>query len=388
MNRFHSVVASLILMSSLIAPLPVSAETSVAQSTLQLLFPQYLPGDNLAVDPGETIGSFLIAYFARQDHTMYDTQTARRLAISLGLIAPETSVAMQVNSDILRQLSYRHRILYNDDPVANKHGDVGDIKRHITRENYSDISVIEGHISYYERRLEDITLPPRLAETLYFRKIRFDALEQQYFLNKIPVKTANGVQLEVPFFRQQRTLSCEMASLRSVLGYYGHDVAEDTLITQLGVSFPLQFANGIWGDPQEAFVGNIHGAQSNYSGYGTYWKPVARVGQRYVPQLQWFEKGSLQTLTGSIDAGHPVIIWSVVPAKGGFFTLQWTTPDGKEITGYNGEHSWVVDGYTGTAENPTSFHVVDPYFGIRTVSAAELTRQWERFDMSGVAFTQ
>lgn len=375
-----------------VIPAPMAQAATVGETTLALLFPGIKADDNLAVDPGNTLGSYLVAYFARLDHILYNQQDARRKAISLGIIDRDTSLALSLDSSLLRTLSYRHRILFSDDPVAAIHGADGDIGRHITLGNYPTTKIISDYIGYYTERLKDTTLPARLAETLSFRKLRFEAL-----LAKAPKPTASsttkltptpvaktGVQLTVPYFKQERSLSCEMASLRSLLAFYGYTATEDTLITLLGVSLPLQFANGIWGDPQEAFVGTITGKQSDMSGYGTYWKAVARVAQGYKPELKWFEGGTLQTLTKSLDAGHPVQIWTVVAAKGGFIELKWKTPNGTEITGYNGEHTWIVDGYTGTADKPTGFHVLDPYFGPKDVTVDELTKQWARFNNSGV----
>lgn len=370
----HAAAALIVaLAASSLAPF-ASAET-VAQTTLRLIFPQVTGA--AAIDPGTTLGSYLIAYFSRLESKVYSEQDARRYAISLGLIDKDASMGQPLDSALLRIMSYRHRILFTDDPVATAFGSV-DINGHITLANYKTLKVVNDHIHYYEEKLKDPTLPVRLAETLEFRKLRFDALKKQLSVSK------NGAALSVPFFKQERSLSCEMASLHSFLVFYGHDVKEADLIAQLGIALPLEFANGIWGDPNEAFVGKINASQNNMTGYGTYWRAVARVAKLYEPSANWFEGGSLEDITRSLDGGNPVIVWTVVPAVGGFKELHWKTPDGKDITGYNGEHTWVVDGYTGTTEKPMAFHVVDPYYGPRSVTVAELTKQWARFNNSGV----
>lgn len=381
-NNFSQLVLTpLLALSICMSLLPtVHAADSVAQTTLHLIFPNIKADDPLAVDPGNTLGSYLVAYFARLNHILYNQQDARRLAISLGLIDKDTSLALVLDSSLLRTLSYRHRILFSDDPVASIHGSDGDIGRHITLENYGTLKIVNDYIHYYTERLKDATLPARLAETLTFRKLRFEALRTTLQAKATPTTVVLGV----PFFKQERALSCEMASLRSLLTFYGYTPKEQTLIDLLGVGSPLQFKNGIWADPQLAFVGKIDGSQIGMTGYGTYWKAVARVAQGYKPELNWFEGGNLQTLTSSIDAGNPVQIWTVVSSKGGFAELVWQTPDGTKITGYNGEHTWVVDGYKGTADKPTSFHVVDPFFGPKDVTVAELTKQWARYNNSGV----
>lgn len=380
-NILRTTVLLTFVCTSTISALPATYAMSIPEQTLSLLFPGTSTNDNLAIAPGERVGSYLIAYFARLHQEVYSEIDARRYGIFLGIIEKDVSMDTLLDIGLLRKLSYRHRILFSEDPVALHHGTTGDIGVHISLENYPTKKEIENHISYYEERMKEETLPDYLKATLRLRKIRFEhVLEQEK--NQVPVGT--GKVLDVPYFRQERSLSCEMASLRSLLAYYDIVESEKALIEKLGIALPLIFVDGIWGDPQEAFVGKINGSQSAKTGYGTLWKPVARVGSMYKDSLDWFEGGDLTTLTKSIEAGHPVIIWSVVSAKGGFFSYTWKTPSGEDITGYNGEHTWLISGYKGTAANPTSFTVLDPYFGKRTVTSAEITKQWARFGNSGV----
>lgn len=383
MRRSFFTIASLILLLVHFIPvgIPAAHASKASEQTLSLLFPGTKAGDNLALDPGDRVGSYLVAYFARLHQVIYSELDARRYAISLGIIERNQDINAPLDLGLLRQLSYRHRILFSEDPVALKHGTDGDIGRHILIENYSTTKIINDYIGYYEDRLKETTLPEYMKATLRLRKIRFERLLTEE-KNQIPV--GNGVQLDVPYFKQERSLSCEMASLRSLLAFYNIQQTEKALIEQLGIALPLVYIDGIWGDPQEAFVGKIDGRQSDKSGYGTLWKPVARVGKLHKESIDWFENGNLTTLTKSLEAGHPIIIWSVVPAKGGFFEYSWKTPAGATVTGYNGEHSWLVSGYKGTAANPTEFTILDPYFGKKTVTSAELVKQWARFGNSGV----
>ncbi|PIV90404.1 hypothetical protein COW46_02755 [Candidatus Gracilibacteria bacterium CG17_big_fil_post_rev_8_21_14_2_50_48_13] len=379
LRRILSVLCLLISFLSISVVHASTLSLSVSASTMQLMFPEIRSTDNLALDPGNTLETFLIAYFARLEGKIYSSNDARRYAISLGIIAPKDDMSATLTTDQLRQISYRHRLLFTDDPVVRSLGASPYLLEHITPKAYTNAAIIADHVRYYSQKLEDSTLPDRLRETLSFRRLRFVALQKA-----MPITLQGTGKLDVPYFKQERSLSCEMASLRSLLAYYGTEVEESMLISMLGVTEPLEYLDGIWGDPQIAFVGNINGTQSGKTGYGVYWKPTARVAQAFYPAIDWFENGSLRTLTESIDAGHPVLIWSVVAAKGGFQEISWTTPTGVKIVGFNGEHSWVVVGYAGPTDAPTSFSILDPYFGPKTVTAQELEKGWSRFDRSGI----
>lgn len=360
--------------------------TSFAQSTLPetalvLMFPEYDATDNLALDPGNTLETFLPAYFSRLEGNMYSARDARRYALALGLLDGSESMSTPLQAPLVRNFAYRHHLLFTDDPLVRRFGAQPHLLETITPKHFPTREVVLDHLRYYTNKLEDTTLPPRLRETLTFRHMRFEALKKNQ-----PLATAGTHQLSVPFFKQEQSLSCEMASLRSVLAFYGTEVAETMLIDLLGIADPLKLTEGVWGDPQEAFVGNIRGTQAGKTGYGVYWKPVARVAQMFYPSLHWFEGASVTDITTQINAGHPVIIWSVVPAKGGFFSYTWVTPTGTTVTGYNGEHTWVVAGYSGEASNPTHFSIVDPYFGPKTVTRKELETQWAKFGNSGVTW--
>ena len=82
--------------------------------------------------------------------------------------------------------------------------------------------------------------------------------------------------LPVAYSNQQYTLSCEAASLEMAMRYRGHNISEDQILDKLGTSDPYakRWENGrmIWGDPDQAFVGNVRGSisgpLSNWTGWG------------------------------------------------------------------------------------------------------------------------
>jgi hypothetical protein len=86
-----------------------------------------------------------------------------------------------------------------------------------------------------------------------------------------------NVNLDVPQIYQEKSLSCEAASLRMALKYKGVDASEDHLINLIGFDLTPKRGN-VWGDPQFGFVGKINGRRMS-TGYGVYWLPVLKVAK-------------------------------------------------------------------------------------------------------------
>jgi uncharacterized protein YvpB len=175
--------------------------------------------------------------------------------------------------------------------------------------------------------------------------------------------------LNVPFYRQQHSLSCEMASLRSALKAVGVDVTEAQLIKELPRdTTPKKFTSRTsftWGDPDKGFVGNIDGAMPS-SGYGVHALPVAKVAEKYV-KATVISVEDPEVLAAAIDAGHPLEVWSVLGSRPSSY--KWTTPEGKTIDAALYEHSLVVSGYKRDENGAvSSVFVVDPKTGLREES--------------------
>ncbi len=185
-------------------------------------------------------------------------------------------------------------------------------------------------------------------------------------------------KLAVPFHRQERPLSCEAATLVMALRYRGVKVSESTLIDQIGYD-PTPHKDGVWGNPHVAFVGSYYGKQVT-TGYGVYWDPIARVSNLY-RKSRAFTNGSVQDLTGEIQKGNPIIVWGNA-ASGK--RADWKTTDGKNIVAIVGEHTRVVIGYVGSAENPTSIITLDPLSGERYFSRTSFEANWSLLGKAGV----
>lgn len=192
------------------------------------------------------------------------------------------------------------------------------------------------------------------------------------------IQGTTTVRLPIKFHRQEHSLSCEIATLKMALSQYGDDITEDELIGYLPFDTTPK-ANGVWGDPNVGFVGDIDGKMFG-NGYGVYWDPIARVGLRY-RRTEVIEGASASDLAGHLAQGRPIIIW-------GYFgrgrTGSWVTPSGKTIQAINGEHTRVVTGFNGPLDAPTSFSLIDPITGQLTWSIDKFMTNWASFNNSGV----
>ena len=185
-------------------------------------------------------------------------------------------------------------------------------------------------------------------------------------------------RLNVPIHIQERGLSCEVAALKMALAYKGVNVSEDELMNHVGYD-PTPHVGNTWGNPHQAFVGDINGRQPT-TGYGVYWEPIARAGGKY-RATEYFTNGTVQLLTEEIGKGNSVIIWGNA-ASGR--RVDWYTPNGGKIIAISGEHTIVVKGYNGEKDNPTEIIVNDPHSGEIVYSVSELKKQWSLLGYAGV----
>lgn len=192
-------------------------------------------------------------------------------------------------------------------------------------------------------------------------------------------KPAPTARLDVPFFRQERALSCEIAALRMVLAYRGTTVSERDLLGQLPVD-PAPRKGGTWGDPDEGFVGLVDGIMSK-TGYGVHAGPIAALAGQY-RRAETLTAATPTALAEAVSQGNPVIVWGFIPGRGKSMT--WTTLGGKTIHAVDGEHTRVVIGYTGSVPEPTGFFVMDPVYREQYWKTEKFMKNWEPLGRTGV----
>lgn len=188
------------------------------------------------------------------------------------------------------------------------------------------------------------------------------------------------IKLDVPFHRQEHSLSCEITALKMVLNYYGVEVKEQDLLNSLpfAVKEPRSKEN-IWGDPNIGFVGNIDGKMPN-TGYGVYEKPIAELASKY-RKAEILNEATLDKVLAHALNGRPVIIWGVV---GSGRDISWKTKEGKDIKAVFGEHTKVIVGFSGTVSDPRSIYLMDPIYGRVKVSKDKFLKDWAVLDNKAV----
>lgn len=190
--------------------------------------------------------------------------------------------------------------------------------------------------------------------------------------------SAQQVSVPATFHRQEHALSCEVATLKMALGVHGLNVAESELIAKLPFDTTPK-SRGVWGDPNQGFVGNIDGRML-IDGYGVYWDPIAALGDSYA-STSVLQHGSPQQLAHAIVAGNPVIIWGYYGERA---VYGWQTPAKQPIHAVGSQHTRLVYGFDGPVDAPTRFYLIDPLSGHLSWSTAELMHNWSSFHHMGV----
>ncbi|MGN5652889.1 C39 family peptidase [Bacillus sp. Brlt_9] len=149
----------------------------------------------------------------------------------------------------------------------------------------------------------------------------------------------------VPLIQQLPELDrgCEVTSLAMMLQYAGITVDKMKLANEIK---KVDFMNdGVRGNPNEGFVGNIY--TFSESGYGVYHGPLFQLAKKYLPNKAVDLTGkSIEELYKSVKSGKPVVMITNAtfePLDEDEFTT-WETNSGDVSITYN-EHCVVLIGY-------------------------------------------
>ncbi|WNB92667.1 C39 family peptidase [Bacillus sp. NEB1478] len=170
--------------------------------------------------------------------------------------------------------------------------------------------------------------------------------------DKANVTKENGVTLikNVPLIMQMPELDrgCEVTSLAMLLQYAKVDVDKMELAKKIKkLDTPYEHKNGVYyyGNPNDGFVGDIY--TFDKMGYGVYHKPIASLGEKYLPdRIKDISGQSFKDVLRNIEKGKPV--WIITNAtfkklpENEFRT--WNTPSGKVQITWK-EHSVVITGF-------------------------------------------
>ncbi|OTX35645.1 hypothetical protein BK717_13830 [Bacillus thuringiensis serovar malayensis] len=159
----------------------------------------------------------------------------------------------------------------------------------------------------------------------------------------------------VPLIQQLPELDrgCEVTSLAMMLQYAGVSVDKMKLANEIKkVDFMV---DGVRGNPNEGFVGNIY--TFSESGYGVYHGPLFQLAKKYLSNKAVDLTGkSIEEMYKSVKAGQPVVMITnatYAPLDEDEFTT-WKTNSGDVSITYN-EHCVVLIGY-----DKESVYIRDP----------------------------
>ena len=191
----------------------------------------------------------------------------------------------------------------------------------------------------------------------------------------------------VPFYRQERALSCEIASLRSALAGVGVNVAEWDLWLGLSKDYTRRYwteTGLVWGDPQKGFVGNINGRMPE-TGYGVFIDPIEALARDYASTTR-VRLDHPEEIDAALSQGHPIIIWSAIGQSPS--VTFWRTEDGKEIAAPLYEHTLVIVGYRGRADHIEGLYLIDPLTSMEYQTWDEFRERVSYFGrMNGLAIS-
>lgn len=197
---------------------------------------------------------------------------------------------------------------------------------------------------------------------------------------------ATNVSLNAPAIHQDMPLDCESAALAVALQAKGFVVPQtwifDELPKQPQEALVSRERPVIWGDPYEAFVGNVYGSETRYTGYGVYYPPIAAAAERVGATTDARTGWTTSQIEAQLRQGHPVVVW--INFNFDYTrTSTWKAWDGRLVPYTTEEHAVTVVGFNAVAGTVS---VIDVGVGLRrTVSTAEFTAAIATFGGMGVA---
>lgn len=177
-------------------------------------------------------------------------------------------------------------------------------------------------------------------------------------------------KLNVPYYKQIYTLSCEAASLRMALAYHGIHSNDDEILSRIGYApQPRDTVNNFWQDPNVEFVGEVNG-RLGVTGWGVYADPVAKAARSFGRSADVIRSPSTASVASAIYAGQPVVVWGVMGMSA--VPDSWNTATSGVVQAARNQHVRVAYGVEGSAQNPVGFYLHDPIRGSVYITAGAL----------------
>lgn len=169
--------------------------------------------------------------------------------------------------------------------------------------------------------------------------------------------TTISVLLDVPLLNQldppALLLGCEVTALAMILQYNEIPVTKNELADKLPV-VPIYYENGLHGNPNEGFVGDVTG--TDY-GFCVYHGPIAALASEYIPpnRVEDISGQEFDSVIVALDQGYPVWVVTTTTFMPDDALEMWQTPTGPVNISYI-MHSVVVVGY-----DSDSLYINNPY---------------------------
>lgn len=189
--------------------------------------------------------------------------------------------------------------------------------------------------------------------------------------------------LNVPLINQMASPQiyngCEVTSLAMLLNYHGYDVTKSELAQKIP-RVPLTYENGLKGNPNKGFVGNMEDGP----GLTVYHGPIHDLATNYVGSNAVDLTGEpAETLFQYIANGMPVWVITTTNSVPVNNFQSWKTPSGKiEVT--FSVHSVVVTGF-----DESHVYINNPYgHKNQKLSKDSFVEAWKQMGSQAVTITK
>lgn len=192
-------------------------------------------------------------------------------------------------------------------------------------------------------------------------------------------KQQAGRILDVPLITQmsapQLYNGCEVTSLAMILNYSGYHVTKNELANNIA-RVPLTYQNGLKGNPNVGFVGNMEVGP----GYAVYNGPIYNLARKYAAdKVINLTNHPFADILARVYQGEPVwvITTSTFAPVSDFKT--WNTPQGTIRISFS-EHSVVITGY-----DANYIYINNPY-GQKNqrVNRSNFEKAWEQMGKQAI----
>ncbi|WP_085524776.1 C39 family peptidase [Tuberibacillus sp. Marseille-P3662] len=170
-----------------------------------------------------------------------------------------------------------------------------------------------------------------------------------------PEKTPEADPLNVPLINQMAEPrlynGCEVSSLAMILQDAGIHVTKNELNQKIP-KVPLTYENGLKGNPNEGFVGDM----AEGPGLSVYHGPLVQLARRYADdRVEDLTGSNISQVYQKIDQGIPVWVITTTQFAPVNNMQTWQTPQGKVkitfsvhsvvMTGYSDQYVWINNPY-------------------------------------------